>query len=508
MDTILILDFGSQYTQLIARRIREQNVFCEIYPYNHPVSGYPGNIKGIILSGGPASVLDTRAPIASKQIFDLGYPILGVCYGLQLIAHTLGGKVVRSKLREYGAADFRPVAESVLLKSFPPSSQVWMSHGDTVIRVPPGFRKTGKTESVEFAAMEHSGRQIYAVQFHPEVMHTKFGKTILRNFLFKICRCRRDWTTENFITSAVAAIRDQLQDGKVLCALSGGVDSSVCAALVSRAVGKRLYCVFVDNGLLRQGENQEVKQAFGDLDLNLIWVNAAEEFLGQLVGITDPEQKRKIIGRVFIDVFQSEAVKIGEVEYLVQGTLYPDLIESRSFKGPSATIKSHHNVGGLPETMSLKLIEPLKELFKDEVRKLGKQLGFPESLISRHPFPGPGLAVRVIGPVTGERLELLRQADQIYLNHLKSSGWYDKVWQAFCVLLPVQSVGVMGDERTYENVLALRAVTSLDGMTADWARLPHDFLAKVSNEIINKVKGINRVVYDVSSRPPATIEWE
>jgi GMP synthase (glutamine-hydrolysing) len=508
MDTILILDFGSQYTQLIARRIREMRVFCEICSYHHPVSDYPKGLKGIILSGGPASVLDPRAPIASKQVFESGLPILGICYGLQLIAHTLGGKVVRSKNREYGAAALKPEGKSVLFKSLPPSSQVWMSHGDTVVQVPPGFKRIGRTESVGFAAIENAGKQIYAVQFHPEVIHTKPGKMILRNFLFKICKCKKEWTTENFVASTITIIREQVGEGKVLCALSGGVDSSVCAALVSRAVGKKLCSVFVDNGLLRKEEASQVKQAFQNWEMNFVPVDASNEFLTQLAGVTDPEEKRKIIGRVFIDVFQREAQKIGKVEYLVQGTLYPDLIESRSFKGPSATIKSHHNVGGLPETMHLKLIEPLKELFKDEVRKLGQELGLPESLISRHPFPGPGLAVRVLGEITEVRLNLLREADHIFIRHLQESGWYDKVWQAFCVLLPVQSVGVMGDERTYENVLALRAVTSLDGMTADWAKLPPDLLAKVSNEIINKVRGINRVVYDISSKPPATIEWE
>ncbi len=508
MDTILILDFGSQYTQLIARRIREMQVFCEIYPYNYPIADYPQSLRGIILSGGPASVLDPRAPIASKQIFELGVPILGICYGLQLIAHTLGGKVVRSKVREYGAATLKPEGKSILFRSLAGQYQVWMSHADTVVQVPPGFKKIGRTESVDFAAIENPSRQIYAVQFHPEVIHTKPGKMILRNFLFKICRCKREWTTANFITSTVDSIRQQTVDGKVLCALSGGVDSSVCTALVSRAVGKNLHCVFVDNGLLRKEEALQVRQAFQNWDMNFISVDASSEFLSQLAGVIDPEQKRKVIGKVFIDIFQREAEKIGQVEFLVQGTLYPDLIESRSFKGPSATIKSHHNVGGLPETMHLKLIEPLKELFKDEVRRLGRDLGLPESLVNRHPFPGPGLAVRVLGEVTQTRLNLLREADHIFISHLRQSGWYDKVWQAFCVLLPVQSVGVMGDERTYENVLALRAVTSLDGMTADWAKLPQDFLAKVSNEIINKVRGINRVVYDISSKPPATIEWE
>ena len=508
MDSILVLDFGSQYTQLIARRIREQKVYCEIYPYNQPIPDFPKNLKGIVLSGGPSSVLDPRAPIASKQIFDLGIPLLGICYGLQLISHTPGGDVGRSKNREYGAAAFKPDGKSVLFKSIPASAQVWMSHGDTVVQVPPGFKRTGRTDSVEYAAIENVNKQIYAVQFHPEVIHTKPGKTILRNFLFKICKCKKEWTTQNFIASRIESIRSTVNGGKILCALSGGVDSSVCAALVSRAAGKNLFCVFVDNGLLRKGEAQQVEKAFQKFDLNLVSVNAEREFLTGLAGVSDPEEKRKIIGRVFIEIFQKEAARMGQVDYLVQGTLYPDLIESRSFKGPSATIKSHHNVGGLPENLSFKLIEPLKELFKDEVRRLGKELCLPEDLITRHPFPGPGLAVRVVGEITKERLDLLREADYIFIEQLRKEGWYDKVWQAFCVLLPVQSVGVMGDERTYENVLALRAVTSLDGMTADWAKLPHDFLSRVSNQIINKIRGINRVVYDISSKPPATIEWE
>ncbi len=508
METILILDFGSQYTQLIARRVREQKVFCEIYPGNLPLKSFPKNLKGIILSGGPASVFDPGAPLVSKEIFNLKDPVLGICYGLQLTAHLLGGKVVKSKTREYGKAILQIQKDSELFHNCPQKFQVWMSHGDSVISLPDGFKRLAKTESLNFAAIENKEKKIYGVQFHPEVIHTENGQKILQNFLFEICQCKGDWTTESFIASSVSSIKTEVDNQKIICAVSGGVDSTVCAVLVNRAVGKNLIGIFVDNGLLRKKEAQEVLHVLKKFNLNLLFAEAEEKFLNQLKGVIDPEEKRKIIGRVFIEVFEKEAKRIGGVKFLAQGTLYPDLIESRSFKGPSATIKSHHNVGGLPEMMNLKLVEPLKELFKDEVRELGKKLGLPERLLQRHPFPGPGLAVRVIGEITEERLNLLREADFIFMEELQNSNLYQQVWQAFCVLLPVQSVGVMGDERTYENVVALRAVTSVDGMTADWAKLPYDLLQKISNRIINEVKGINRVVYDISSKPPATIEWE
>lgn len=508
METILILDFGSQYTQLIARRVREQKVFCEIYAANLPLKSFPKKLKGIILSGGPASVFDSGAPLVSKEVFNLKLPLLGICYGLQLTAHLLGGKVVKSQSREYGKAILQIQKDSELFQNCPKTFQVWMSHGDSVISLPDGFEALAKTESLDFAAIENKEKRIYGVQFHPEVRHTENGQKILQNFLFDICECKGDWTTESFISSSVSRIKAEVDNHKIICAVSGGVDSTVCAVLVNQAVGKNLFGIFVDNGVLRKNEAKEVLEALKKFNLNLIFVDARNEFLNQLRGVLDPEEKRKIIGRVFIEVFEKEAKKIGEVKFLAQGTLYPDLIESRSFKGPSATIKSHHNVGGLPEVMNLKLIEPLKELFKDEVRELGKKLSLPETLLQRHPFPGPGLAVRVIGEVTEERLSLLQEADFIFMEELQNSKFYDQVWQAFCVLLPVQSVGVMGDERTYENVVALRAVTSVDGMTADWAKLPYELLQKISNRIINEVKGINRVVYDVSSKPPATIEWE
>jgi len=508
MESILILDFGSQYTQLIARRVREQRVFCEIYPGNISVKPLPKNLRGIILSGGPSSVFDPGAPLVSTEIFDLKVPVLGICYGQQLMAHLLGGKVVKSQNREYGQAILQMQNDTELFQDCPKTSQVWMSHGDSVVSLPPGFVPLAKTESLKFAAIENKERKIYGVQFHPEVAHTEHGKQILQNFLFEICKCKGDWTTESFISSSVAKIKEKVDDQKIICAVSGGVDSTVCAALVNLAVGKNLYGIFVDNGLLRKNEAKEVLETFKKFNLNIRLVDAKDKFLKTLSGVIDPEEKRKIIGRVFIEVFEEEANQIGDIKFLSQGTLYPDLIESRSFKGPSATIKSHHNVGGLPETMNLKLVEPLKELFKDEVRDLGKKLGVPEKLLKRHPFPGPGLAVRVIGEITEKRLNLLREADAIFMEELQNSGHYDQVWQAFSVLLPVQTVGVMGDERTYENVVALRAVTSLDGMTADWAKLPYELLQKISNRIINEVKGINRVVYDVSSKPPATIEWE
>jgi GMP synthase (glutamine-hydrolysing) len=508
-ETIIILDFGSQYTQLIARRIRENKVFCEIIPFNQKTETYKHkNLKGIILSGGPASVFDEGAPFCETEVFKIGVPVLGICYGLQLIGKLFGGEVERSKKREYGKATIKIDNYEDLFSEVKDETCVWMSHGDHLSRLPKGFEVLAHTENIPFAAIRKKEKKIFGLQFHPEVVHTQEGKKIIHNFLFNICKCEGTWTAESFIESSVSRIKDKVKNGKVILGLSGGVDSSVCAMLVYKAVGKQLNCMFVDNGLLRKNEAEEVIFAFSDFDLNLISVDASQRFLDELKGITEPEEKRKIIGKVFIDVFEEEARKIKNVEFLTQGTLYPDVIESTSFKGPSATIKSHHNVGGLPEKMNLKLIEPLRELFKDEVREIGRRLKLPEEIIGRHPFPGPGLAVRILGEVTGERLFILREADDIFIQELKKSKLYDKIWQAFCVLLPVLSVGVMGDERTYENVIALRAVTSVDGMTADWAKLPFETLGKISNRLINEVKGVNRVVYDISSKPPATIEWE
>ncbi|MFH1335412.1 MAG: glutamine-hydrolyzing GMP synthase [Candidatus Zixiibacteriota bacterium] len=508
-ETIIILDFGSQYTQLIARRIRENKVFCEILPFNQPVETYrEKNLKGIVLSGGPSSVFDPGAPFCGKEVFELGVPVLGICYGLQLLGKLFDGKVERSQKREYGQAVIQIDRPENLFFGVKDNTVVWMSHGDHLSQLPSGYEVLAHTENIAYAGIGNREKSIFGLQFHPEVAHTEEGKKILQNFLFRICRCSGSWTTESFIETTIQLIREQVKDCHVVLGLSGGVDSSVCAILVNRAIGKQLHCIFVDNGLLRKNEVSEVISAFKDFDLNLIPVNASERFLAELQGVVDPEEKRKIIGRVFIRVFEEEAEKIKGVEFLAQGTLYPDVIESTSFKGPSATIKSHHNVGGLPEEMNLKLIEPLRELFKDEVRELGRKLNLPEIIIGRHPFPGPGLAVRILGEVTKERLSVLREADYIYISELKGTNLYNDVWQAFCVLLPVQSVGVMGDERTYENVIALRAVTSVDGMTADWAHLPAEVLGRISNRIINQVKGVNRVVYDISSKPPATIEWE
>jgi GMP synthase (glutamine-hydrolysing) len=508
-ETIIILDFGSQYTQLIARRIRENKVFCEIVPFNQKVETYKHkNLGGIVLSGGPASVFDPHAPFCEAEVFELGVPVLGICYGLQLLGKMFGGEVERSKKREYGKAVLRIDNYEDLFSETKDQTCVWMSHGDHLSALPKGFEILAHTENIPFAAIRNKEKEIFGLQFHPEVMHTQEGKKIIHNFLFIICKCEGTWTPESFIQSSVSVIKDRVKNGRVVLGLSGGVDSSVCAMLVNRAVGKQLNCIFVDNGLLRKNETQEVTSAFKDFDLNLISVDASQRFLNELRGVTDPEEKRKIIGKVFIEVFEEEARRIKDVEFLAQGTLYPDVIESTSFKGPSATIKSHHNVGGLPEEMNLKLIEPLRELFKDEVREIGKRLKLPEKIIGRHPFPGPGLAVRILGEVTKDRLFILREADDIFIQELKKSNLYDEIWQAFCVLLLVQTVGVMGDERTYENVIALRAVTSVDGMTADWAKLPFETLGKISNRIINEVKGVNRVVYDVSSKPPATIEWE
>jgi len=505
-DTILVLDFGSQYTQLIGRRIREANVYSEILPFNAPVETIARhNPKGVILSGGPDSVYEPGAPVCDPKVFDLGVPILGVCYGMQLIAKELGGAVEPAARREYGPGEIEAAAASRLLNGL---RRVWMSHGDRVLEPPPGFAVTARSENAA-AAIEHPGRSIFGIQFHPEVTHTENGAELLRRFIFEICRCRPDWTVGSFIDRAVARIRDQVGNGRAICAISGGVDSTVAAVLVSRAIGKRLTGVFVDNGLLRKNEFAKVFAVLQDrLQLNVRGVDASSRFLEALAGVSEPEKKRKIIGAEFIRVFEEEAARVGSVDFLVQGTLYPDVIESVSVKGPSQTIKSHHNVGGLPERMRLKLVEPLRDLFKDEVRQVGLELGLPEEMVWRQPFPGPGLAVRIMGDVTREGIRLLQEADDIVVSEIKKAGLYRQIWQCFGVLLPVKSVGVMGDHRTYDHTLAIRAVHSTDGMTADWVRLPYDVLSVISNRIVNEVKGINRVVYDITSKPPATIEWE
>lgn len=509
-ETLVILDFGSQYTQLIARRVREQGVFSEIFPFNADLSSFKDkNVKGFILSGGPASIYEEQAPKISREILELGLPVLGICYGLQLITHLLGGKVAAAKEKEYGPAQLHILKEASLLKGLPAQSKVWMSHGDKVLELPPDFHTIAQTKNSPYAAIAHKDKAIFGLQFHPEVEHTEFGRNILANFLFEICAYKADWSPRSFIDSSIQKIREQVGKRHVLCALSGGVDSSVTAVLLQRAIGSQLHCVFVDTGLLRANEAQDVERVFRDhFDMDLTIVKTKESFYDKLDGVIDPEEKRKIIGNEFIRVFEREAKKIGRFDFLAQGTLYPDVIESVSFKGPSATIKSHHNVGGLPENFDFELIEPLRELFKDEVRRVGKELGIADKIIGRHPFPGPGLAVRILGAVTPQRVEILQKADAIFISELFEAGIYDEIWQAFAVLLPVNSVGVMGDQRTYENVLALRAVTSTDGMTADWYEMPYKALARISNRIINEVRGINRVVYDVSSKPPATIEWE
>lgn len=510
-EWILILDYGSQFTQLIARRLRELNIYCEIHPYNVDLSEVSTPVpKGIILAGSPKSVNDKDAPHLQTDILDWNVPILGVCYGLQLLAHNeIPGCVEKAEKREFGRAHLLIDDNSNLLKGIENESVVWMSHGDHIHTLPPNYSITAHTANAKVAAVKHNTLPIYGVQFHPEVAHTECGKTLLKNFALEICKLSGDWTPNSFIEEQIEAIRAQVGTDKVLCALSGGVDSTVVATLIHRAIGDQLECVFVDNGLLRKNEFEDVLNLYiNDLELPVRGVNAAELFLSRLNGVSDPEKKRKIIGVSFIDVFEDEIGDDSDFKYLAQGTLYPDVIESVSFKGPSATIKSHHNVGGLPDKMKLKLIEPVRELFKDEVREVGKALGIPEHFIGRHPFPGPGLGIRVIGELSKERLDLLREADKIFIDELIAKGLYNEVWQALVVLLPVQSVGVMGDERTYEFTVALRAVTSVDGMTADWSHLPYEFLAHVSNRIINEVKGINRVVYDISSKPPATIEWE
>lgn len=510
-EWILIMDFGSQYTQLIARRLRELHIYCEIHPFNAdltPFSTHPP--KGIVLSGGPMSVNDDGAPWLNDALLRFDVPVLGVCYGLQILSHTFKpGSVAKSDKREFGRAHLL-IDESIpLLEGIPQESQVWMSHGDKLTDLPDDFKIVAHTDNAPVAAVAHRNKPIFGVQFHPEVVHTDYGSTLLANFALRICGLKGDWTPSSFIDESIESIRNAVGSGKVICALSGGVDSTVTAKLIHLAIGEQLLCVFVDNGLLRKNEFTEVLHMYREiLHLPVKGVDASETFLSRLEGISDPEKKRKIIGNTFIDIFDQEVAHDAQFTFLAQGTLYPDVIESVSFKGPSATIKSHHNVGGLPEKMNLRLLEPMRELFKDEVRSIGRELGIPESFIKRHPFPGPGLGIRVLGPLSKERLDLLREADSIFVNELKHHGLYDQVWQSLAVLLPVQSVGVMGDERTYEFTVVLRAVTSIDGMTADWARLPHDFLAFVSNKIINEVKGINRVVYDISSKPPATIEWE
>jgi GMP synthase (glutamine-hydrolysing) len=516
-QSIIVLDFGAQYSQLIARRIREQNVFSVVLPCNTTIEEIKKHSPiGVVLSGGPSSVYDKDAPSADSRLFELGVPVLGICYGLQFMAHALGGKVRAAAHREYGHAQVQVLDESAMFAGLPQTLEVWMSHGDEALELPPGFKLIAKSPSA-VAAIENGPRRLYAVQFHPEVHHTRFGEDILRNFVLNICKARPDWTPQHFIESAIAGVRREVRDGRAICALSGGVDSAVAATLVDRALrdgGKsRLTCVFVNNGVLRKNEFEKVQQNLGDkLGLHVEAVDSTERFLSKLAGVTDPEKKRKIIGNEFIAVFDEEAHRIekaeGKVEWLVQGTLYPDVIESVSVRGPSQVIKSHHNVGGLPEKMKLKLIEPLKELFKDEVRKIGRDLGMSEEILQRQPFPGPGLAVRILGEVTPERLAILRECDDIVVSEIKKAGLYTKIWQSFAVLLPVMSVGVMGDQRTYAYTCAIRAVHSEDGMTADWVPLPHEVLKTISNRIVNEVRGVNRVVYDVTSKPPGTIEWE
>ena len=507
-EKILILDFGSQYTQLIARRVRELNVYCEIHPYNH----YPApdsSVKGVILSGSPSSVRDANAPQVDLSPIKGAFPLLGVCYGAQYLAQNYGGEVKPSATREYGRAMLSKVeAANPLICGLSQTTQVWMSHGDTIARIPDNYRIIASTEDVPVAAFQIDGEKTWGIQFHPEVYHSTEGSQLLKHFVVDICGCKQDWTPDSFIESTVRELQDKLGNDKVVLGLSGGVDSSVAAMLLHKAIGKNLVCIFVDMGLLRKNEFEDVLRSYESMGLNVIGVRAGDKFLSDLKGVTEPENKRKIIGRDFIEVFDAEAQKLTDVKWLAQGTIYPDVIESVSVNGPSATIKSHHNVGGLPEKMNLKIVEPLRLLFKDEVRRVGRQLEIPSDILNRHPFPGPGLGIRILGEVTAEKVRILQEADKIFIDGLKEYGLYDHVWQAGVMLLPVQSVGVMGDERTYESCVALRAVTSTDGMTADWVHLPYDFLAKMSNDIINRVKGINRVVYDISSKPPATIEWE
>lgn len=507
-EKILILDFGSQYTQLIARRVRELNVYCEIHPFNK-IPELDESFRGVILSGSPHSVRDEKAPIPDLSSIKGKLPLLGVCYGAQYLAHFYGGEVMASNKREYGRANLSFVDDSnKLFEGISHHSQVWMSHGDTIEKLPENYKVIASTADVENAAYHIEGETTYAIQFHPEVYHSTEGSHLLKNFIVDICGCKQDWTPMSFVETTVAELKEKLGDDKVILGLSGGVDSTVAAMLLHRAIGPNLTCIFVDNGLLRKNEFHTVMEDYEELGLNVIGVDAGAKFLGRLNGVSDPEEKRKIIGNTFIDVFDEESHKIEDVKWLGQGTIYPDVIESLSVNGPSQTIKSHHNVGGLPDFMKLEIVEPLRLLFKDEVRRVGTSLGINPKFLMRHPFPGPGLSIRILGEITEEKVRLLQEADDIYISTMKEDGLYDQVWQAGAILLPVQSVGVMGDERTYESVVALRAVGSTDGMTADWSRLPYEFLAKVSNKIINNVRGINRVVYDISSKPPATIEWE
>lgn len=507
-EQILILDFGSQYTQLIARRVRELNVYCEIHPYNN-IPAITGDIKGVILSGSPHSVREENPPKPDLSAIKGSIPLLGVCYGAQFLSHFYGGEVGKSNTREYGRANLNFVnSQNELFKTISPNSQVWMSHADTIIKVPDTYEIVASTHDVKVAGYAIKGEKTWGIQFHPEVYHSTEGTQLLKNFVYDICGCKGDWTSDSFIETTVAGLKEKLGNDKVILGLSGGVDSSVAAVLLHKAIGKNLHCIFVDNGLLRKNEFESVLESYKHMGLNVKGVNAASRFYEALAGLTDPEKKRKAIGKIFVDVFDDESKLVTDAKWLGQGTIYPDVIESVSVKGPSATIKSHHNVGGLPDYMKLSVVEPLRSLFKDEVRRVGKALHIDDAILGRHPFPGPGLAIRILGDITEQKVKILQEVDAIFIEGLKTGGLYDQVWQAGAIFLPIQSVGVMGDERTYENVVALRAVSSTDGMTADWCHLPYEFLAKVSNDIINRVKGVNRVVYDISSKPPATIEWE